>query len=108
VLRSGTASRFGERRESRPKREFCGRRQRVQLFCFATANQALIKRFEGILASHAAQCAPIKETTHFYGALNLAIGQETVMHTTVMNSEVTTLFLLKLLAAYPERLILPL
>ena len=44
--------------------------------------------------------------THFYGALNLASGQETVMRTAVMNSEVTTLFLLKLLAAYPERPIL--
>jgi hypothetical protein len=44
--------------------------------------------------------------THFYGALNLASGQETVMRTAVMNSDVTTLFLLKLLAAYPERPIL--
>lgn len=41
--------------------------------------------------------------THFYGALNLATGQETVMRAAVMNSEVTALFLLKLLAAYPDR-----
>jgi transposase len=49
---------------------------------------------------------PQRTMTHFYGALNLATGQETVMRAAIMNSEVTALFLLKLLAAYPEQPIL--
>jgi transposase len=44
--------------------------------------------------------------THFYGALNLATGKATVMRATRMNSAVTALFLLKLLAAYPDQPIL--
>ena len=44
--------------------------------------------------------------THFYGALNLATGKEVVMPSAKMNSEVTALFLLKLLAAYPDQPIL--
>ncbi len=56
------------------------------------------------------QCDPRPEgtrsMTHFYGALNLASGQETVMRTQVMNSAVSALFLQKLLTAYPTQPIL--
>ena len=44
--------------------------------------------------------------THFYAALNLVTGQETTMRTKQMNSEVSALFLQKLLATYPDQPIL--
>jgi transposase len=49
---------------------------------------------------------PGRESTHFYGALNLATGQETALRTAVMNAEITALFLLRLLATYPGQPIL--
>ena len=49
---------------------------------------------------------PGREVTHFYGALNLATGQEVVMRTPIMNADVSALFLQKLLLAYPDRPIL--
>ena len=52
------------------------------------------------------QCDPGRSMTHFYGALNLASGQETVMRTQVMNAAVSALFLQKLLTAYPTQPIL--
>jgi hypothetical protein len=47
-----------------------------------------------------------RSLTHFYGALNLLTGQETVMRTQLMNGAVSVLFLQKLLAAYPDQPIL--
>jgi transposase len=52
------------------------------------------------------KCDTGRSLTHFYGALNLATGQETVMRTQLMNSAVSALFLQKLLAAYPDQPIL--
>ena len=52
------------------------------------------------------KCDPGRSMTHFYGALNLVSGQETVMRTQLMNSAVSALFLQKLLATYPEQPIL--
>jgi transposase len=49
---------------------------------------------------------PGRSMTHFYGALNLVTGQETVMRTLLMNAEVSALFLQKLVATYPARPIL--
>jgi putative transposase len=49
---------------------------------------------------------PGRSMTHFYAALNLVTGQETVMRTMLLNSEVSALFLEKLLATYPDRPIL--
>jgi transposase len=49
---------------------------------------------------------PGRESTHFYGALNLATGQETALRTPVMNADVSALFLLRLLATYPAQPIL--
>jgi hypothetical protein len=49
------------------------------------------------------KCDPARSLTHFYGALNLATGQEIVMRTQLMNSAVSVLFLHKLLAAYPDQ-----
>ena len=43
-----------------------------------------------------------RDNTHFYGALNLATGRETTMRADKMNSEVSVLFLLDVLAAYPD------
>jgi transposase len=52
------------------------------------------------------KCDPGRSLTHFYGALNLTTGQETVMRTQLMNAAVSVLFLQKLLAAYPDQPIL--
>jgi transposase len=49
---------------------------------------------------------PGRELTHFYGALNLATGQEVVLRTSLMNADVSALFLQKLLLAYPDQSIL--
>lgn len=43
-----------------------------------------------------------RDNTHFYGALNLATGQETVLRSPLMNAEISTLFLQRLLQAYPD------
>lgn len=42
-----------------------------------------------------------RDNTHFYGALNLGTGRETVLRSVLMNSAVSALFLQLLLAAYP-------
>lgn len=52
------------------------------------------------------KCDPGRSLTHFYGALNLLTGQETVMRTQLMNGAVSVLFLQKLLATYPDQPIL--
>ena len=52
------------------------------------------------------KCDPGRSLTHFYGALNLLTGQETVMRTQLMNGTVSVLFLQKLLATYPDQPIL--
>lgn len=49
---------------------------------------------------------PGRDSTHFYGALNLVTGQELAMSTPVMNGETSVLFLDKILAAYPDQPIL--
>ncbi len=43
-----------------------------------------------------------RDNTHFYGALNLATGKETLLRSALMNSEVSALFLQTLLDAYPN------
>jgi len=50
--------------------------------------------------------SPQRHATHFYGALNLQSGQETVMRSPIMNGVTTVLFLLMLLATYPTQPIL--
>jgi transposase len=45
---------------------------------------------------------PGRESTHFYGALNLHSGQELAMRSPLMNAETSALFLRKLLLAYPD------
>ena len=45
---------------------------------------------------------PGRESTHFYGALNLHSGQELAMRSPIMNAETSALFLDKLLLAYPD------
>jgi transposase len=52
------------------------------------------------------QVSPNREATHFYGALNLQTGKETVMRAPTMNGATTVLFLLSLLATYPTQQIL--
>ncbi len=49
---------------------------------------------------------PGRESTHFYGALNLLTGQETAWRSKMMNGDVSALFLLRLLDAYPNQQIL--
>ena len=50
--------------------------------------------------------SPNRDSTHFYGALNLQTGDETVMRSSMMNGATTVLFLLMLLAVYPTQPIL--
>jgi transposase len=50
--------------------------------------------------------APQRDSIHFYGALNLQTGQETVMRSPIMNGATTVLFLRLLLATYPTQPIL--
>jgi transposase len=52
------------------------------------------------------QVAPNRNSTHFYAALNLQTGKETVMRSPMMSGATTVLFLLRLLAAYPTQSIL--
>jgi len=47
-----------------------------------------------------------RDSTHFYGTLNLNTGQETVMRSKIMTSEATALHLDQVLAAYPDQSIL--
>jgi transposase len=47
--------------------------------------------------------SPTRQSTHFYGALDLLTGKETVMRSAKMNSATTILFLSLLLAAYPSQ-----
>jgi transposase len=44
-----------------------------------------------------------RDNTHFYGALNLATGQEVVLRSDLMNGEVSALYLNRLLLAYPDK-----
>jgi len=46
--------------------------------------------------------SPQRHATHFYGALNLLNGQETVMRAPVMNTQTSALFLQQLLTTYPK------
>jgi len=49
---------------------------------------------------------PGRASLHFYGALNLQTGQETVRRAERMNSETTALYLRQLLSIYPDHPIL--
>ena len=66
----------------------------------------LMRVWSGIGQTPVVKCDPGRSMTHFYGALNLVTGQEIVMHTQLMNSAVSALFLQQLLAAYPDQPIL--
>jgi transposase len=44
-----------------------------------------------------------RDSTHFYGALNLATGQEVVLRSGLMNAGTSALFLNRLLSAYPDK-----
>lgn len=49
---------------------------------------------------------PGRQSTHFYGALNLLNGQDIAMRSPIMNAETSALFLEKILLAYPDEPIL--
>jgi transposase len=44
-----------------------------------------------------------RDNTHFYGALNLASGQEVVLRSDIMNAQASALFLNRVLSAYPDK-----
>lgn len=48
------------------------------------------------------QLHPGRESTHFYGALNLLNGHDIAMRSPIMNAETSALFLEKILLAYPD------
>ena len=52
------------------------------------------------------QADPGRANTHFYGALNLATGEQVSMRADLMITEVSALFLSRLLLIYPARPIL--
>jgi transposase len=45
---------------------------------------------------------PGRQSTHFYGALNLLTGQDMAMRSPIMNAETSALFLHKILLACPD------
>ena len=49
---------------------------------------------------------PGRESTHFYGALNLATGEQVSLRADLMIGEVSALFLSRLLLTYPDKPIL--
>ena len=49
---------------------------------------------------------PGRKSTHFYGALNLQTGEEVVLRADLMTSQVSALFLNRLLLMYPHQPIL--
>lgn len=49
---------------------------------------------------------PGRQSTHFYGALNLLNGQDIAMRSPMMNAETSALFLEKILLAYPDEPVL--
>jgi putative transposase len=49
---------------------------------------------------------PGRESTHFYGALNLLNGRDIAMGSPIMNAETSALFLETILLAYPDEPIL--
>jgi transposase len=46
--------------------------------------------------------AASRDSTHFYGSLDLATGQEVVLRSDLMNAQASALFLGRLLVAHPE------
>ena len=46
--------------------------------------------------------ATSRQSTHFYGALNLQTGEETFLRSDLMTAQVTALFLNRVLLAYPD------
>lgn len=47
-----------------------------------------------------------RDSTHFYGALDLATGEQVTLRSGLMNAQVSALFLSRLLQAYPDKPIL--
>lgn len=47
-----------------------------------------------------------RDNTHFYGALNLATGEQTTLRSELMNAQASALFLNRLLCSCPDRPIL--
>ncbi len=65
--------------------------------------QASLRRvFAPIGQTPVVKAHPGRENTHFYGALNLTTGEESVLRSDLMKAEVSALFLQQLLAAYPD------
>jgi len=48
------------------------------------------------------RAAANRDSTHFYGALNLVTGDEVTLRCDLMNAEVTALFLNRVLLSYPD------
>lgn len=70
----------------------------ASLYLQATLMRVWAKKGETPVVNVAAN----RDNTHFYGALNLKTGQETVLRSDLMKAQVSALFLLYLLATYPD------
>lgn len=63
----------------------------------------LMRVFAPVGQTPVVKVAANRDSTHFYGALNLASGQEVVLRSDLMNAEVSALFLNRLLQTYPDQ-----
>jgi transposase len=66
----------------------------------------LMRVFVPVGQTPVVKVAANRDRTHFYGALNLATGEEVVLRSELMNAEASALFLNRLLQTYPDQPIL--
>jgi transposase len=66
----------------------------------------LMRVFAPVGHTPVVKVAANRDCTHFYGALNLANGEEVVLRSDLMNAEASALFLNRILQTYPDRPIL--
>jgi len=64
---------------------------------------SLMRVFAPLGETPVVKAHPGRENTHFYGALNLTMGEEVVLRSDLMTAEVSALFLQQVLRAYPLR-----
>ncbi len=67
---------------------------------------SLMRVFAPVGHTPVIKVATTRDSAHFYGALNLATGEEVVLRAALMNAQTAVLFLCCLLQAYPNRNIL--
>ena len=64
---------------------------------------SLMRVFAPVGHTPVIKVATTRDSTHFYGALNLGTGAEVVLRSDLMNAEVSALFLNRILQTYPDQ-----